>query len=55
LTYFYRGKTFIYAINGQTGKVHGELPVDQKKLGLTSALIAAVVLILLLLGGLFIW
>lgn len=55
LTYLYRGKTYVYAINGQTGKVHGELPVDQKKLSLTSALIAAVVLTLIVLGGLFLW
>ncbi|NLO36012.1 MAG: hypothetical protein GX112_06645 [Clostridiaceae bacterium] len=55
MTYFYRGKTFMYAINGQTGKIHGELPVDQKKLSLTSLLIGAAVLAALILGGLFLW
>ncbi len=55
MTYFYRGKTFIYAINGQTGKIHGELPVDQKKLSVTSLLIGAAVLAALILGGLFLW
>jgi DNA-directed RNA polymerase subunit RPC12/RpoP len=55
LTYLYKGKTYIYAINGQTGKAHGELPVDNKKLSLTSVAIAAGVLALAILGGLLIW
>ncbi|MBP8988687.1 MAG: hypothetical protein KBG64_00525 [Clostridia bacterium] len=55
LTYFYKGKTYIYAINGQTGKIHGTLPVDQKHLSLESLLIAACLFILLILGGLFLW
>ncbi len=55
LTYLYQGKTFIYAINGQTGKIHGELPVDKKKLSLTSIFLAAAVMVLLLLGGFYLW
>jgi DNA-directed RNA polymerase subunit RPC12/RpoP len=55
LTYRYLGKTFVYAVNGQTGKIFGELPVDQKKLGLTALIVAAVILLLFLLGGLFLW
>ena len=31
LTYLYKGKTYVYAVNGQNGKAHGELPVDNKK------------------------
>lgn len=55
LTYQYQGKTYIYAINGQTGTAHGELPVDKKKLSLTTALIAAVILALTILGGWLLW
>ena len=42
-------------MNGQTGKVCGELPVDYKKLTLVSGIISAAVLVLGLLGGLLIW
>lgn len=55
LTYLYRGKTYIYAVNGQTGKSHGELPVDSKKLSLTAILVGLGLLALALLGGAFIW
>lgn len=50
----YRGKDrkmYYYAMNGQTGEVCGRLPVDYKKLGLVSALLAAAVFALMLLGG----
>jgi DNA-directed RNA polymerase subunit RPC12/RpoP len=55
LTYLYQGKTFVYAVNGQTGKAYGELPVDNRKLGLTSGIIAAIILILAVVGGFFLW
>jgi hypothetical protein len=55
LTYQYQGKTFIYAVNGQTGKAYGELPVNQKKLSLVSGLIAAGVLVLAVIGGMLLW
>lgn len=45
------GKIYYYSMNGQTGKVCGELPVDHRKLGLTSAIAAIVVLIIGLIGG----
>ena len=45
------GKIFYYAINGQNGKVCGELPVDYKKLSLVSALITGVAFLLALAGG----
>ena len=32
MTFNYNGKVWSYAINGQTGKVAGELPIDEKKL-----------------------
>jgi len=55
LTNIYNGKTYIYAVNGQTGKAHGELPIDRKKLGRTSWLIAAAIFAFAIVGGLFIW
>lgn len=45
------GKIYYYTINGQNGKVCGELPVDYKKLSLVSALITGVVFLLGLAGG----
>lgn len=55
LTYLYKGKTYIYAVNGQTGKSYGELPVDTAKLSLSSGLIALIILVLAVLGGFFLW
>lgn len=55
LTYQYRGKNYIYAVNGQNGKAYGELPVNQQKLALASGLIAAGVLVLAVIGGMLIW
>lgn len=53
LTYGGRdGKRYYYAMNGQTGRICGKLPIDYKKLGLTSGLIGAAVMILCLIGSL---
>lgn len=38
LTYNYKGKIYQYGINGQTGKVSGSLPLDNKKLNLRALL-----------------
>ncbi len=46
-------KIYYYAMNGQSGKVNGELPIDHRKLGLLSAGISAILCVLLLLGGYF--
>lgn len=57
-TITYRGrdrKTYFYSLNGQTGKVYGELPVDYKKLGLVSGLLALAVAAIGLMGGAFLW
>lgn len=45
---------FYYAMNGQTGKVSGILPISYKKLSLVSGGIFAVLAILLMIGGYFI-
>lgn len=47
------GKIYYYSMNGQTGKVCGELPVDHGKLALTSVLAGLAVLIIGLIGGFF--
>jgi DNA-directed RNA polymerase subunit RPC12/RpoP len=47
-------KVYYYAMNGQTGKVSGVLPISYLRLGLFTSGIFAIVLILLLIGGYFI-
>ena len=47
------GKIYYYSMNGQTGKVCGELPIDYGKVVLTGILTALVVLIIGLIGGFF--
>lgn len=44
-------KLYHYAINGQTGQIRGQLPIDLRKLSLFSLLLAAAVFLLLLIGG----
>lgn len=44
-------KVYYYAMNGQTGKVSGVLPISHKKLALTSFSIFAVLAILFMIGG----
>lgn len=55
LTYKYRGKVYVFAVNGQTGKSYGDLPLDNKKLITTSFFIFLIVTSILLIGGGFIW
>ncbi|MDH6365761.1 DNA-directed RNA polymerase subunit M/transcription elongation factor TFIIS [Enterococcus sp. PF1-24] len=47
-------KFYFYAMNGQTGKISGILPIDYRKLALVSGGIFLAVLILSLIGGYFI-
>lgn len=44
-------KIYYYAMNGQTGKIYGELPVNYTKVAVTGGLIGLVVMILGLIGG----
>lgn len=55
LTFLFEGKTYVFAVNGQTGKSFGELPVDNKKIIGVSAIIFIIVLLVLLAGGMLIW
>lgn len=51
ITYKHNGKIFPYAVNGQTGKTYGKLPVSFGKLALFSLFVAVVAFILCFLGG----
>lgn len=46
-----KGKFYYYSMNGQTGAVYGELPVDYKKVALLGVGVALLVLALFLTGG----
>jgi len=54
LSYNYRGKNYVFALNGYTGKMFGTLPISRPKLAITFGSIAAgIAAILSVLGGLF--
>ena len=55
LTYLYNGKTYVYAVNGQTGKSFGELPLSKPRLSSAFGIIFGLTFLALLLGGLLIW
>lgn len=49
------GKTYYYAMNGQTRKICGVLPIDKKRVAGLFFGIFFVLFVLLLLGGYFLW
>lgn len=54
MTYRYQGKTYEFAINGQTGKFAGEPPISKSRMwSFSLGLAAAVALITTLIGGFF--
>ena len=54
LNYVTPKKTYMYAVNGYTGKIYGELPISIKKLLIaTASVMAAVAPIVALIGGIF--
>lgn len=55
LTFKFGQDTYLYVMNGQTGQIYGEVPLDKVRVWRSGGLIAAIILILLLLGGYFIW
>ena len=52
VTYKYKDKILPFAINGQTGKTYGELPVSKGRLAVLFAIVAVALTVLGLLGGL---
>lgn len=55
LTYKYNDKSYVYAVNGQTGKSYGELPLNKRKLFTVSAAISLIIFIGSLAGGILLW
>ena len=53
MNYQYEGKDYLYAMNGQTGKNYGELPLDKKKLVLFAVILFVILLLLSGAGGYF--
>jgi hypothetical protein len=52
LTYKKGEKTFVYAMNGSTGKIYGELPLSPWKLAILGVAVSAITaLIAFLIGG----
>lgn len=51
LTYQYKGKDYYFAMNGQTGKVCGEVPLSFGRLAILFGIVAAVAFAILMLGG----
>jgi hypothetical protein len=53
----WNGKHYLFAMNGQTGKLIGDLPVDRKRFWMTFALIAGIgmivmyILLFIVMGG----
>ena len=51
MNFKYNGKDYIYAMNGQTGKNFGELPLDKTKLALATAGLFIGILVFCIIGG----
>ena len=54
VTYKYLGKIYVYGMNGQTGKVYGELPLSKRKVAITALIIGLIILTLGAVGGMII-
>lgn len=55
LSYIYKGKPYVFAVNGQTGDVMGEAPLSTAKIAVSSVIKGLVLAGLLILGGMFLW
>lgn len=51
LTYKYKDKNYYYAMNGQTGKIFGLVPVSVSKLWALFASVSGILFLILLIGG----
>ena len=54
VTYKYMGKIYVYGMNGQTGKIYGELPMSKKKVAMTALIMGLIIIALGAIGGMFI-
>lgn len=53
LTYTYENTTYMFAMNGQTGKTFGSLPVSQKKLNILFLVVFLISFVIILFGLLY--
>ena len=53
MNFIYNGKEYLYAMNGQTGKNYGELPINKGKLAVFGIILFLIVTLLCGLGGYF--
>ena len=53
MTFDYKGKLWEYAVNGQTGKVSGELPISKSKLTALCTIVGILTALIIFLGGYF--
>lgn len=51
LTYLYNDKTYFFVMNGQTGKIFGELPICKKKVTYLFFILTLVIFLILFIGG----
>lgn len=54
-TYQYKGKTYMFAMNGQTGKIAGKLPISSGRAVSWFGAISATAFAAMLIGGQFLW
>lgn len=52
-TYNYRGKTYVFAMNGQTGKIAGKLPLSKGRMAAWFGIISAITFAITFVGGMF--
>lgn len=54
-TYQFKGNTYIFAMNGQTGKIAGKLPISKGRASAWFGAVSAASFAALMIGGQFIW
>lgn len=55
MTYDFNDKKYVYAMNGQTGKAFGDLPIDDRLILKDAAIFGVIIFLIALVGGYFIW
>ncbi|WP_246628973.1 hypothetical protein [Mesobacillus maritimus] len=54
-TYQFKGKTYMFAMNGQTGKIAGKLPISPGRAASWFSGVSAATFVALAIGGQFLW
>lgn len=55
LNYNFNDRIYKFGINGVSGQAFGEVPIDKLRLNLFSGGVGAIIFVLMLLGGAFLW